>query len=139
MEWDGVNEFWFLALTKLRIVLHFCWCWPSTYFRYGVHFIFCHYIIHLIGPNVFLFFCNNSKNTCLNYCPVDTGRKLNVHKTSRRRPGRLLSVICTFNSRSVSTGEDCQGLNFHQSQIGFDKTWKTHHQKDLYYVLYHMA
>ena len=36
--------------------------------------------------------------------PVDTGRKLNVHKTFRRRPGRLLKVSCTFNLRSVSTG-----------------------------------
>ena len=34
--------------------------------------------------------------------PVDTGRKLNVHKTFRRRPGRLLNVLCTFNLRSVS-------------------------------------
>ena len=25
--------------------------------------------------------------------PVDTGRKLNVHKTFRRRPGRLLNVL----------------------------------------------
>ena len=31
------------------------------------------------------------------YFPVDTGPKLNVHKTFRRRPGRLLSVLCTFN------------------------------------------
>ena len=37
--------------------------------------------------------------------PVDTGRKLNVHKTFRRRPGRLLNVLCTFNLRSVSTGD----------------------------------
>ena len=37
-------------------------------------------------------------------CPVDTGRKLNVHKTFRRRPGRLLNVLCTFNLRPVSTG-----------------------------------
>ena len=37
--------------------------------------------------------------------PVDTGRKLNVHKTFRRRPGRLLNVLCTFNLRPVSTGE----------------------------------
>ena len=29
--------------------------------------------------------------------PVDTGRKLNVHKTFKRRPGRLLNVLCTFN------------------------------------------
>ena len=37
--------------------------------------------------------------------PVDTGRKLNVHKTFRRRPGRLLNVLCTFNLRPVSTGQ----------------------------------
>ena len=36
--------------------------------------------------------------------PVDTGRKLNVHKTFRRRPGRLLNVLCTFNLRPVSIG-----------------------------------
>ena len=36
--------------------------------------------------------------------PVDTGRKLNVHKTFRRRPGRLLNILCTFNLRQVSTG-----------------------------------
>ena len=40
--------------------------------------------------------------TTHNY-PVDTGRKLNVYKTSRRRPGGLLSVLCTFNLRPVST------------------------------------
>ena len=36
--------------------------------------------------------------------PVDTGGKLNVHKTFKRRPGRLLNVQCTFNLRPVSTG-----------------------------------
>ena len=36
--------------------------------------------------------------------PVDTGRKLNVHKTFRRRPGRLLNVLCTSNLRPVSMG-----------------------------------
>ena len=36
--------------------------------------------------------------------PVDTGRKLNVHTTFRRRPERLLNVLCTFNLRPVSTG-----------------------------------
>ena len=34
--------------------------------------------------------------------PLDTGRKLNVHKTFRRRPGCLLNVLCTFNLRPVS-------------------------------------
>ena len=41
----------------------------------------------------------------LRYKPVDTGRKLNVHKTFRRRPGRLLNVLCTFSLRPVSTGK----------------------------------
>ena len=36
--------------------------------------------------------------------PADTGRKLNVHKTFRRRPGRLLNVLRTVNLRPVSTG-----------------------------------
>ena len=36
--------------------------------------------------------------------PVDTGRKLNVHKTFRRRPGRLLDVLFTFNLGPVSMG-----------------------------------
>ena len=37
--------------------------------------------------------------------PVDTERKLNVHKTLRRHPGRLLNVLCTFNLPPVSTGD----------------------------------
>ena len=40
---------------------------------------------------------------CHSY-PVDTGRKLNVYMTFKRRPGRLLNVLCTFNLRHVSTG-----------------------------------
>ena len=36
--------------------------------------------------------------------PLDTGRKLNVHKTFRRRPGRTLNVLCTFNLRPVTKG-----------------------------------
>ena len=37
--------------------------------------------------------------------PVDTGRKLNVHKTFNLRLGRLLNVLCTFNLRPASTGK----------------------------------
>ena len=33
---------------------------------------------------------------------LDTRRKLNVHKTFRRRPGRFLNVLRTFNLRPVS-------------------------------------
>ena len=36
--------------------------------------------------------------------PLDTGRKLNVHKTFRRGPGRFLNALCTLNLRSVSRG-----------------------------------
>ena len=34
----------------------------------------------------------NANKIALN--PVDTGRKLNVHKTFRRRPGRSIYVLC---------------------------------------------
>ena len=37
--------------------------------------------------------------------PVDTERKLNVHKTFRRHPGRLLNVLCRVNLRPVSTAD----------------------------------
>ena len=37
--------------------------------------------------------------------PVDTARKLNVHKTFIRRPGRLLNVLCTFKLRPCVYGE----------------------------------
>ena len=36
--------------------------------------------------------------------PAYTGHKSNVHKTVRRRPGRLLIVLCTFKLRPVSVG-----------------------------------
>ena len=37
--------------------------------------------------------------------PVDAGRKLNVHKTFRRRPGRLLNVLYTINLCTVCNGQ----------------------------------
>ena len=36
--------------------------------------------------------------------PLGTGCKLNVHKTFRRRPGRLLNVLCTLSLHPVSRG-----------------------------------
>ena len=46
-------------------------------------------------------FSQNASNEIevFSWLPVDTRRKLNVYKTFRRRPGRLLNVICTFNLR----------------------------------------
>ena len=46
----------------------------------------------------------NNFNVNTNMFPVDTGRKLNAHKTFRTRQGRLLNVLFTFNLRPVSTG-----------------------------------
>ena len=48
---------------------------------------------------------------------VDTGRKLNVHKTFRRRPGRLLNVLCTLNLRPVSTGNTTLGRFYQLNKI----------------------
>ena len=74
---------------------------------------------HLLKKSLmenFIFLCN--VDTCIqhqkfvkkwgSWCrkvsnPVDTGRKLKVHKTFRRRPRRLLNVLCTFNLCPVST------------------------------------
>ena len=47
---------------------------------------------------------------------MNTGRKLNVHKTFRRRPGLLLNVFCTFNLRPVSSRFSVhQALRSHRS------------------------
>ena len=45
----------------------------------------------------------------------DTGRILNIHKTFRRRAGRLLNVLCTFNLRPVSTGENISFTKIYDS------------------------
>ena len=50
---------------------------------------------------------------------VDTGRKLYVHKTFRRRPGRLLNVLYTFNLRSVYTGEFIMDIHLLQMISAF--------------------
>ena len=41
---------------------------------------------------------------------------MNVHKTFRRRPGRLLNVLCTFNLRPVSTGLEVSYLFLNNSR-----------------------
>ena len=56
------------------------------------------------------------------YSPVDTGHKLKVHKTFRRRLGRLLNVLCTFNLRPVSTGSS---INLLAEKI--ENTWNRLH------------
>ena len=60
--------------------------------------LMCH--LFLIALLSFITKASNSRVTH----PVDTGRKLIVHKTFRRRPGHLLNVLCMFNLCPVSTG-----------------------------------
>ena len=65
----------------------------------------------------------NTHKTVFNL--VDTGRKLNGHKTFRRRSGRLLNVLCPFNLRLVPTGKASEkywSQKIHQrSTLGLEK------------------
>ena len=52
--------------------------------------------------------CNSAENIMIHLSPLDTGRKLNVHKTFRKRSGRLLNayvrsvyVLCLRGSQSL--------------------------------------
>ena len=47
---------------------------------------------------------------------MDTGLKLDIHKTFRRRHGRLLNASCTLNLRSVTT-ENCHHFYYKTSSI----------------------
>ena len=60
--------------------------------------------ILLSSEYLYLFCVDLSTKSYRDSCPADTGRKLKVHKTFRRRPGRLLDVLCTLYLRPVSTG-----------------------------------
>ena len=55
---------------------------------------------------------------------LDTGRKLNAHKTFRRRPKGFLNVLCTFNLRPVSTGYQVSLMMFLSKAI----IWQGHQQ-----------
>ena len=46
-----------------------------------------------------------------NYIPLEAGRNLNVHKTFKSCPGCLMSVLCMFNLRPVSSRIDCRKEN----------------------------
>ena len=59
------------------------------------------YLKNILYANAFFMFSFDLKKGTF---PVDTGRKLNVHTTFSRHPGRLLKVLCTFNLRPLSTG-----------------------------------
>ena len=114
------NFFFSRCLFCVSFHNYFCCEWFKfmiAMFQWHVHFSKCWY-------DVFTFAMLNKFNISLTFTyfvfqfssvfitlripcpcfPVDTGRKLNVHKTFRRCPGSLLNVLCSFNLRSVSTG-----------------------------------
>ena len=64
------------------------------------------------NPYSGIFYAVRSLN---NDVALDTGRKLNLHKTFRRRTG-LLNVLCTFSLCPVSTRADLQK----KSQLALD-------------------
>ena len=77
----------------------------------------------------FFFFDALELNTNRNYkkmhpLPLNTGRKLNVFKMLRRRPGLLLNDLCTFNLRIVPRvlGILCN-LRYLSTNIHPDKTF----------------
>ena len=80
------------------------------------------YIQRNICFGIIVFSCLSSTKLCLRFSfklfcsPIYTGRKLNVHKTFRRRPGRLLNALCTFSLRPVSTGREVK--DFYQGFLG---------------------
>ena len=115
----------FLSLHKIEFTNRDSRFYSVCYFQKGFTLIACiiGIIINVFVLHAFHFMplsiesnCNYVKMVCFFWylqCskiyvnPVDTGRKLNVHKTFRRRPGRLLNVLCKFNLRLVSTVKLC--------------------------------
>ena len=73
----------------------------------------CH--IQTIWRKAFILIYWTPKFTSHRNNPVDTGPKLNVHKTFRRRPERLLNVLCTFNSCPVLTGKSIDWFLYNDS------------------------
>ena len=74
----------------------------------------CNFLTWLDLPdikNCYIFKLATPGLRILHEYPVDTGRKLNVHKTFKRGPGRLLNGLCTFNLHPVSTVNTYNGFS----------------------------
>ena len=87
--------YWWFYISCHYFLNHWFW----TTFDYHPHCAKHMKILVLIESTILSFYRKTrvSKNLLL-----DTGRKLNVHKTFRRRLRRLLSVLCTFSLRPAS-------------------------------------
>ena len=120
---------WIKIDVKLKFIISGFWFVVSLTFYMlsvvvGALYSFIHYAIRtplwfawnstIVGSSAF------SRNN-----PAHTGRKLNVHKAFRRRPGRLLNVLCTFNLRPVSTGKwvELSSINRFRPSIFTTRIW----------------
>ena len=56
----------------------------------------------LIQKYIHIIVSNDKDAVPKSYIPLYTGRKLNLHKTFRRRPGRLRNILYKFNLRPAS-------------------------------------
>ena len=80
-----------------RICNWFSYKWSNCYCRNTIRWLY----ISSVRPGKFKILVGFFFN--IKWYPVDIWRKLNLRKMFRRRPGRLLNVLCTFNLRPVST------------------------------------
>ena len=55
------------------------------------------FLVWLSFQGLPLFLDTEKSTKCRYFASVDTGHKLNVHKTFRRCPGCLLNILCTFD------------------------------------------
>ena len=106
-----ILNFEFCSLNFPQNRVTFCTLYPQWYTVTYNPRSHCQWLAGFKGLMMSQKNCNFAPLGKSNAFPVDTGRKLNVHKTFRRRPERLLNVLCTFNLRPVSTG-----FTFHESR-----------------------
>ena len=99
-------KIWF-SLTRIFWYRRFC---PYTGKHQRKHAFgdFLHRVMQWKFPTLYWEVFTQFKLMTISFiCPVsraDTGSKLNVHQTFRRRPRRLPHVLCTLSLRPVSTG-----------------------------------
>ena len=71
----------------------------------------------------FLYLHNFAKSVTILLYPPGAGRKLNVHKTFRRRSARLVNVLCTFMLCSVTRGH-CYSTRYSSLHPAYPISWK---------------
>ena len=105
---------WYILITLLSDslkLLYFCWVFMlRIWYKFHVSFISGVMTVWILVDICVLKWKQpvhdkSTLNSADKSTPNSATRhKLNVHKTFRNRPGRLLNVLCTFNLYPVSRG-----------------------------------